>query len=86
METPLDAPLSNVSIALEMHAVRQARLDDRLLDLFPPEKRTLAELEAHFMVRVFIILNSKPSIVCWRGPRAPFACKSPDMNGVAYTG
>lgn len=29
----------------------QARLDDRLLDLFPPHKRTLAELESHFMVR-----------------------------------
>jgi len=29
----------------------QARLDDRLLDLFPPHKRTLADLESHFMVR-----------------------------------
>ena len=32
--------------------MRQARLDDRLLDLFPPQKRTLAELEEHFLVRV----------------------------------
>ncbi|KAK9825641.1 hypothetical protein WJX81_003224 [Elliptochloris bilobata] len=29
--------------------LRKARLDDRLLDLFPPHKRTLAELESHFM-------------------------------------
>ena len=63
--------------------MRQARLDDRLLDLFPPQKRTLAELEAHFMVRVLEPLNSKSPIVFWRGPRAPFACKSPDMNSVA---
>ena len=36
--------------------MRQARLDDRLLDLFPPQKRTLAELEEHFLVRVLEIL------------------------------
>lgn len=38
---------------------RQARLDDRLLDLFPPHKRTLADLESHFMVPRPTFLHSR---------------------------
>ena len=29
----------------------QARLDDRLLEFFPPQKRNLADFEAYFKVR-----------------------------------
>ena len=42
-----DIFLSRLTVSL---SPRQARLDDRLLDLFPPHKRTLGELEAHFLV------------------------------------
>ena len=30
--------------------LRKARLDDKLLDLFPPQKRNLADFESHFKV------------------------------------
>ena len=30
--------------------LRKARLDERLLDFFPPQKRSLPELDAHFQV------------------------------------
>lgn len=32
--------------------LRKARLDERLLDFFPPQKRSLPELDAHFQVRL----------------------------------
>ena len=57
--------------------MRQARLDDRLLDLFPPQKRTLAELEAHFMVRVLEPLNSKPSHSLLEGTQSTLCMQEP---------
>ena len=30
--------------------LRKARIDNRLLDLFPPQRRTLADFDSHFKV------------------------------------
>jgi hypothetical protein len=32
--------------------LRKARLDDRLLDFFPPQKRNLTDFDAHFKARI----------------------------------
>jgi hypothetical protein len=31
--------------------LKKAKLDERLIELFPPHKRTLADFDAHFQVR-----------------------------------
>lgn len=43
--------LSSESIDDLVALLRKARLDTHLLDLFPPQKRTLKDLDEHFKVR-----------------------------------
>ena len=42
--------LATESIDDLVSLLRKARLDTHLLDLFPPQKRTLADLDEHFKV------------------------------------
>ena len=43
--------LSSENIDDLVALMRKARLDTHLLDLFPPQKRTLQDLDEHFKVR-----------------------------------
>ncbi len=42
--------LSTESVDDLVALLRKARLDDHLLDLFPPQKRTLKDFDEHFKV------------------------------------
>ena len=48
--------LSTESIDDLVALLRKARLDTHLLDLFPPQRRTLKDLDEHFKVRCFRIV------------------------------
>ena len=39
--------------------LRKARLDDRLLDFFPPQKRNLTDFDAHFKASLHNVVDDK---------------------------
>lgn len=44
--------------------LRKARLDDRLLDFFPPQKRNLTEFDAHFKVQSYCLPRAGLTLCC----------------------
>ena len=69
--------LATESIDDLVSLLRKARLDTHLLDLFPPQKRTLKDLDEHFKVMSRASPHQKllslqaglaADVLPWRGP------------------
>lgn len=56
--------LSSESIDDLVSLLRKARLDDHLLDLFPPQKRTLKDFDDHFKVGPSVFAQSDLCQTC----------------------
>ena len=68
--------LSSESIDDLVALLRKARLDTHLLDLFPPQKRTLKDLDEHFKVRGSSPLLVLPSLT----PKATLQGPEPQQH------
>ena len=73
--------LSTDSMEDLVQLLRKARLDDRLLDFFPPQRRNLTDFDAHFKASM---LGHIPSLL---GSMSRRACASDDccMKHHEYT-
>ena len=60
--------LSTESVDDLVALLRKARLDDHLLDLFPPQKRTLKDFDEHFkvgaLVRTKVVWKAMGDLIC----------------------
>ncbi len=64
--------------------LRKARLDDRLLDFFPPQKRNLTDFDAHFKVMLMQLLQEKAVLMCtWQFCMVDIQCLDFDLATMA---
>jgi hypothetical protein len=57
--------LSTESIDDLVATLRKAKLDNHLLELFPPQKRTLKDFDEHFKVQTRPLHRALLLILCW---------------------